>query len=302
MVEDDRKFEKGTILFLAPSGHTRDVLAAYGVIFAGLEDVYQRLDEAPDWPTWRVRQERGEDDFDHGAVLVDGGARIGFASGGGVVLHRAARELVFRTPEPFSRDALLHPGLVPVAAVIALWDGRAALHCSALLVDGALWAFLADREGGKSTTAALCVQRGCELFTDDMLIADGTLGYAGPPSIDLRAAAADAIGADVTAVDGRDARWRLRVPSSQLTAPIAGLVTLDWSDSIVFEELGTVERMSQLERHLSMPTEGRQLLALAQLPMLRFSRPQDLMTSGRSVDALLEALRAFQTARATACG
>jgi hypothetical protein len=181
---------------------------------------------------------------------------------------------------------------VPVAAIIALWEGRAAIHSAAVSVDGErVWALLAQREGGKSTTAALAVEAGAQLFTDDMLIVEGVRCFAGPASVDLRPESARRLGGEALGEIGERERWRKRVPATRLTAELAGFVELAWSEGgVTIEELGLADRLRILDEHISMPAAGEQVLALAGLPMLRLSRPHDLDAAAASVAQLLERL------------
>lgn len=267
-----------------------DLVAAYGLRLRGIPGVPAAASPPPEWPVWHVEQTTGDAGYAEGAAIAHGTARIGFPSGGGIRVDHAASTITFITERPMRAETVLHPGLVPAAAVIALWAGRAAVHASALLVGGGLWGFLADRGGGKSTTAALLSQRGCPLFADDMLILDGDTAFAGPSIIDLRPSAAEVLGGEHLGVIGRRERWRLRVPAAPLSTPLRGFVVLDWDDAVSFRELDLPERFRQLERHLSVPVQPEQLLLLAGLPMLRYARPRDIAVAGGAADALLHEL------------
>lgn len=263
----------------------------YGIRVAGIE----APDETPKgdhgWPVWTVRQAPGQVDFDFGVHFHAKGALVGLGRGTGIDIDRETQTVTYTMRERMTDEAMLHPALVPAVAVIALWQGRASLHCSALLIDGGVWGMVADREGGKSTTAALLVERGAELFADDMLILDGHTAFAGPGSIDLREEAAAELGGQPLGRVGERERWRKRVSVPVATAPLAGFVTLAWGPVVKVEELGAGDRIEQLSRHLSGAVVGEHLLALADRPMLRFTRPQDLRGADSAADILLDELR-----------
>jgi hypothetical protein len=210
---------------------------------------------------------------------------------GRITVHRSRREIAFVTTRPLSDEAVLHPGLVPVAAVVSWWKGRACLHASAVVARGEVWALLADRGGGKSTTAALLGARAYGLFTDDMLIVEGTRCFAGPPSIDLRADASRQLGGAFIGVVGRRERWRKTVPGATPEAALGGLIELVWTDAAPsLEELDLAQRIELVGRHASMPIDGEQLLALASRPALRLARPRGLDRAGLGIELLGRAI------------
>jgi hypothetical protein len=210
---------------------------------------------------------------------------------GRITVHRARREIVFATSRRLSDEAVLHPGLVPVAAVVSWWKGRACIHASAIVAGGEVWALLADRGGGKSTTAALLGRRAHGLFTDDMLIVEGTRCFAGPPSVDLRADASQQLGGASVGRIGRRERWRMALPGSTPEAALGGLIELVWTDGPAsVEELDLQHRMELVGRHASMPIDGEQLLALASRPALRFARPRSLDQADTGIELLERAI------------
>jgi hypothetical protein len=165
------------------------------------------------------------------------------------------------------------------------------MHASAVVIGGRVWALLADRDGGKSTTAALLADRGCALFTDDLLILDGLECFAGPASVDLRAEAAGRLGGASLGVVGNRERWRKAFPVGVLQAPLGGWIELAWSDELVSVDPieAVADRLALLDRHKSLPMNGEQILDLATVPMFRWSRPRSLGAAGEAVDALIAA-------------
>ena len=247
-----------------------------------------------DWEAWTVEQRVGEADDAEGMTVRTQTARVGLPGAGELLVDRNTRTITFAVRRPLAPDALLHPGIVPAAAIIAFWQGRAPVHASAVLVNDRVWGLLADREGGKSTTAALLADRDVRLFTDDMLIVAGGEAFAGPASVDLREEAARALGGKSLGVVGTRERWRKSLPVERSAAPLAGWVLLEWSTAgdAELSPMDAGERIAAIERHASLPVTGEQLLDLAAVPMLRFRRPRVLDRAGPAVDLLLERLRA----------
>ena len=274
--------------------HGQEGLAAYGLRIVGLGPG-DGVPPPPDWPTWTVAQRREQADESDGMSLTETGGRIGLPGNGEIRLDRTERSIVFATRRELRPEAVLHPGLVPAAAVIALWQGRACIHAAGVLVAGSAWGLLAEREGGKSTTAAMLAAGDGAIFTDDMLIVAGFEAFAGPASVDLRDDAAERLGGTSLGVVGSRTRWRKLLERPAVAAPLGGWVELVWSDGPVrITEVAAGERVAILDRHLSLPVRGEQLLELADRPMLRFERPRELAAA----DAATERLAAELAARA----
>jgi hypothetical protein len=267
-------------------------LAAYGLQILGLGPG-DGVPPPPDWPTWTVEQRREQADDADGMSLTDERARIGLPGAGEIRIDRAARSITFACHRELSAEAILHPGLVPAAAVVALWQGRACVHAAGVLVGESAWGLLAEREGGKSTTAALLAERGCALFTDDMLVVSAREAFAGPGSVDLRDEAAERLGGTSLGMIGSRTRWRKALARHVVAAPLGGFVELAWSDGPVrVSEVAAGERVAVLDRHLSLPVRGAQLLELVDHPMLRFERPRALGAAAAATDRLVAELAA----------
>ena len=287
--------------------------AAYGLRLLGLGGLVGGRPAPSDWEAWTVRQvvEPGcelegeqmtvwEDralipmpELPRRAAVAVCRSRsvIPLAGLGRITVDRDRHEIVFATVRPLSDEAVLHPGLVPGAAVVNSWKGRACVHAAAVTAGGGVWALLADRGGGKSTTAALLAGRAHAFFTDDMLIVEGTRCFAGPASVDLREDASEELGgASIGVIGGRE-RWRKPVPGAPAEAPLGGLIELAWTDGAAsMDELGLADRIELAGRHLSMPVDGEQLLALASRPALRFARPLNLDGAATGLELLRQAI------------
>jgi hypothetical protein len=279
--------------------HDGQGYAAYGLRLLGLGI---SSDASPAWEPWTVTQqvEAGSQLAGEEMRVWGDRALIPMPELGRVTVDRNRREIVFTTIRPLAAEAVLHPGLVPVAAVVNWWNGRACLHASAVVspVDRRVWALVADRGGGKSTTAALLAKRGYGLFTDDMLIADGTHCFAGPASVDLRTDASEALGGRNIGRIGQRERWRKTLPRVTLEAPLAGLIELAWSEGEPgLETLDFARRLELVGQHASMSMEAQQLLALASLPAVRFARPRSLDRAEEGIGLLEQVLGPPSTPR-----
>jgi hypothetical protein len=269
--------------------------AAYGLRLTGVVTAEGdgRPPAPPGWETWTVAQEVGPADDAPGMIVEATHARVGLPGAGEIRIDRGARTIVFATREPLRPEALLHPGLVPVAAVTAWWSDRVAVHASAVVVGDRVWGLLAEREGGKSTTAAMLAERGCSLFADDMLVVDGNRCFAGPGSVDLRAEPASSLGGRSLGVVGQRERWRKPYDNTLVEATLAGWVRLTWSQdgSIDIVESTIGDRIGEIGHHASLPISPDHLLDMALAPMLTLSRPRSLAAAAVAVDRLLGALR-----------
>lgn len=271
----------------ARSEDPRRGVAVYGLRLLGLGAAAGNAPE--DWEAWRVRRTvRDGCELDGDSMtLWEERALIPIPGLGRIEIDRPGREIAFITARPLSEEAILHPGLVPAAAVVNAWKRRACIHGSAVAEGGRAWAFLSDRGGGKSTTAALLARRGHALLTDDMLIVDDLHCFAGPASVDLRGDASAALGGRFLGVIGHRERWRVALKGAALEAELAGVIELAWTDGpIEVTELGVPERLELIGRHASMPIPPDQLLALASVPAVRVARAHDLQGAGEALDVL----------------
>jgi hypothetical protein len=267
--------------------------AAYGLRLLGLRGLVGGRPAPSDWEAWTVRQvvEPGCELEGERMTVWEDRALIPLAGLGRITVDRDRHEIVFATVRPLSDEAVLHPGLVPGAAVVNSWKGRACVHAAAVTAGGGVWALLADRGGGKSTTAALLAGRAHAFFTDDMLIVEGTRCFAGPASVDLREDASEELGGASIGVIGERERWRKPVPGAPAEAPLGGLIELVWTDGAAsVDELDLADRIELAGRHLSMPVDGEHLLALASRPALRFARPLNLDGAATGLELLRQAI------------
>ena len=272
--------------------HLDDVpLGAYGLRLRGVEsaaDLLVPVDTSlPAFElAWEPAEPRSAPDR-----VSDSRARLQLRSGGELLIDRAAGRVLARVPHEVRPDELVHPYLAPAAAVIGRWLGRESLHAGAFAVDGRVWGLIGSREAGKSSMLAALAARGCGVVCDDMLVLDGGSPLAGPRSIDLRADAAERLGAGKPiGITGARERWRMRLPQVGGGLVLAGWIFLAWGDTVAVRPVGAGERLSRLfaERGVRLPPARPELLVdLAELPAWELSRPRDWDSVDACVDRLL---------------
>src|SRR5690242_1477486 len=118
--------------------------AAYGLRLVGLG---AGGDPAPpEWATWHVVQETGAFDDSEGMEVRMRRARVGLPGAGEIRIDRDAASITYATQRPLPRPALVHPGLVPAAAIVNWWAGRGCIHGAAFLHGDRAWCLVAERE------------------------------------------------------------------------------------------------------------------------------------------------------------
>lgn len=227
--------------------------------------------------------------------LDDRSACLDMGGGGRIELDRDLGRVRFSTPTPMSDDRVVHPGLAPVAAVWAHWQGWVAIHGGAFVADGGAWAVTGAKGMGKSSTVAWLDAQGFPVVADDVLIiSDGTVA-AGPRCVDLRpdAAAHLGVGTNIGVVGARE-RWRAPLGAVAAETPLRGWIHLAWGDSVEIEPLRGSARLTALAAAQALLLQGRDspaLIDLAGLPSWRFSRPRGL-NSLPPVEALVARITA----------
>lgn len=254
----------------------RPRLGAYGLALDGVDAAAAFLVDAhPDWPQFELTNTIGLADGS-GDRLDDRRAQLRLRSGGEILVDRAGR-VEFVTPEPLSAAELVHPYLAPVAAVAARWFARESFHGGAFVLGEDVWAVLADREGGKSTTLAWLAACGLPIVCDDMLVLEDGKPFAGPRVLDLRADAAERLGVgEYLGVVGARERWRLRLDDVPRGSRLRGWVFLEWGREIAVERVGGSARLPRLLAHLGLrvpPLGPDRVLELAGLPAWELRRP-----------------------------
>ncbi|HEX8067150.1 MAG TPA: hypothetical protein VF520_11550 [Thermoleophilaceae bacterium] len=257
---------------------------AYGFAIDGLDDPQALLGRAePGWPRLTIVREAREPTAGPapGTVRVDGDrAEVWIGDGGLVEVDRAASTVAFATRERVADGLVVHPYLGLPASIASHWLGRQTLHGGAFLDgDGGAWALLGDKEGGKSSTLGWLLRRGLRVLSDDILVLDRGVLFAGPRCVDLRREPASVLGGEDVGRVGNRVRWRLDPGEAPPSAPLAGLVHLEWGDRVLVEPVGAEGRLAGLVRSsVIRPGDGdaTPFLELAALPTYRLVRPRDL--------------------------
>lgn len=262
----------------------------YGLRFEGLPTGgLLPAGELP-WPLIEVRQAEGMPaaetwfgEEDGLVALRDGPRRIYF--------ERAARRATFYGSHIDPED-LIHPYLAPIGIAFARWTQREAFHAGAFLAGDGAWALIGDCEAGKSTLLAALAARGIPVLSDDLVVTDGTLAFAGPRSLDLRARPdAACLGGYLAASPSRQGtRWRVALGAVAPVFPLRGWFYLSWSDRLELERLSSAENLARLAQSRALPdqpTSSSDLLELAVLPAWEVRRPRSWPGLQDTIERLL---------------
>jgi hypothetical protein len=129
------------------------------------------------------------------AALPDGSAYRRWSNLFEFLVTADARRIYARAVSGVEDEAMLAYLLVDALSFSMVRLGFEPLHATAVLTDYGVIAFLGNSGDGKSTLAALLVQHGCKLLTDDMLVLARDRGrwlaQPGPPRLKLHRAMAD---------------------------------------------------------------------------------------------------------------
>lgn len=167
-------------------------------------------------------------------------------------------------PAPEASEGLLRlPLLGPVMALLLHMRERLVLHASAVSIGARVAAFVGDKGAGKSTTTAAAIERGHQLFTDDLLavsFADGRPKAApGFPSVKLVSDCADRFtlqGAQKLAAPVADFPKQLRRLAGSFdnaSRGVAAIYVLDRQDRTEVIDLPTNEALKAIMRFSYVP-------------------------------------------------
>jgi hypothetical protein len=261
-------------------------VGAYGLRIEGLDAGADLLHEAHDeWPVLAV-------DFDGGELsCVD--VQLDLVGAGTLRMQREPTRASFALPGPADARQIVHPYLVPAAAIAGLWHGRQAFHAGGFVVGDGIWGVVGERESGKSTLLAGLHLGGTEVVSDDMLAIWHGTAYPGPRAIDLRAEAATALGLGepLGTVGARD-RWRVHLPAGARPRPFEGWIFLERGQVIEFATLAPSVRVGRLLQQRTLQTQGGDpaVLDLVAKPAVVLRHPErwtSVVDDGRALVELL---------------
>lgn len=262
----------------------------YGLRLRGVEEADDLLGEAHGhWPEVTLAWREGDTGLEQEEV-TDTKAAIRLQTGGRIELDRERGRAVYHVPRPLSAQELVHPYLVPVAAVMAHWHGRESVHAGGFVAGGGVWGVVGERESGKSSTLARLALDGVGIVSDDLLALEGLTALPGPRAIDLREepAARLGVGASIGLAGARE-RWRLRLRPVATDLELRGWIHLAWGDRVEAVPISGGERVARLfgQRAARLPSLAPEvLLDLASLPSWELRRPQRWDSLGDAADCL----------------
>lgn len=273
-------------------------VGAYGLRFTGLPLGDAVAGGAPsDWPLVRLRatKERAGAAPGGGAEIDASRAVIDLGDGlRRLVLDRAAASAVYQGPD-LEVDELAHPYLGPTAAVFSRWAGREVFHGGAFVGrGGTAIAVLGARDAGKSTLLAALAARGVAVLADDLLVVDRGAVFAGPRTLDLRAAPGVELtdGGRLAVSRSRGgSRWRIGLPPAPSQLPLGGWVFLRGpSDALTCTPVPATERLQRIASargYAELPSDPHVVLDLAALPAWDLSFPRSWAALDAAVASVL---------------
>lgn len=259
---------------------------AYGFAIDGIERADEWLMTVPsDWPLVTIGQRIGVPENE--SYTTPDEAFLSLIDKRGLHVTREPAQATFVGPDSLPTAALVHPYLAPAFSVFAHWAGWIAFHGGGFVIDGEAWILTARTGRGKSTTLAAMSEAGYPIVSDDVAVMSEGQVYAGPRSVDLREQSIFGRAVDLGRV-GRRPRWRLPLGEVPPRLPVAGVVKLDWSDSVVVRSVPLEERAELVSESLSIRTDRFRMLRIMVLPTVEVRRPKSDV--GETVDLILEAI------------
>jgi hypothetical protein len=276
-------------------GRLEQAVGAYGLRIEGISEGARRLlgPADPSWETLELVAGIGSSDGAPGGVGRSH-AVVPLLNGGEILVRRAPLVAEVNLPSRWPRDEeLLHPYLGYAAVCVARWLGRECFHAGGFVAEGGVWAFVGERESGKSSMLGWLATHGHDIVCDDQLVVQDGSVLAGPRFLDLRRDAAEMLGAGTPLgqVGGRE-RWRLEVGPVPGTLPLRGWIFLDWGPEIEVDRAPAAQRLQRIRDQLSLriPNDPVALLELASLPSWQLRRPWGWASIDEATRRLLDAI------------
>jgi len=245
------------------------------------------------WPILRFRRERGRLGFDERGWAIDGSyAHLPVGRESQALFDRGRRVVTVRSPAVVPEESLVHPILALAGGIFAHWDGREALHAGAFVGNDGAWILLGDNEAGKSSTLAQLALLGYPVLSDDLVVLQDMMAFAGPRCLDLRRATTSRLNLDELLEVRGNERYRLPLGEIVPEVPVHGWIFLAWGSRIELRELGPGDRVRRLtnKRMLigRLPTRPDLFLDLARLRAWELVRPRRWDCLRPAVDSLLD--------------
>ncbi len=267
---------------------------AYGFRLDGVEAAQPLLvPAAGDWPALNLSAQLGFDSI--ASDQVDGDhARLRLRSGGVAEVEWASGNVVFTLRRRAAAAELVHPTLVPVAALGSRRRGRESFRAGAVVLSDGAWGVIGARGAGKSSLLAWLALSGYPVLTDDLLVVDEQrAAIAGPRAIDLREAAARRLGVGEPIPARQEERYRMLVGGVPPAVPLRGFIRLAWGDSPTVVRVPPAWRPAALAASRAVrlaPGDPHALAELSALPMVELRRPREWGAAADAADRLLCAL------------
>jgi hypothetical protein len=251
------------------------------------------VDAGPDWIDWTIERETGECRPD--GVINESRASLPLGAAGCMEVDRSTTVArLISSPAP-SDEAIVHPYLAAMAAIVTRWHRLHAFHCGGLRVHGVAWGVLGGSAAGKSTLLGALASQGIGVISDDLLVIREGMALAGPRCVDLRGDMACALGlGEPIGIVGARERWRVRLEPVPAETPLRGWIVLAWGAEVAVRQVPAAARLPTLLEHATivpMPVEPAALIDLAAHPMITFERPCAVATLLDSVRHLAGELR-----------
>jgi hypothetical protein len=264
---------------------------AYGFAVEGLVDTSALVPAGADWPLLTV--ELAERHAPQPPTSVtDDSATIPLRDGTLIELDRARGVVRFSAPTPLAESHVTHPGLGFAAVPLAHWAGRECFHGGGFVAGQGAWGVMGTTGSGKSTLLAALALAGCEIVSDDFLVAGARAAYAGPRCLDLREPVPAKLGIEGEVSLSPRARPRLALAPTRPVLPLRGWLVLEWGESPELVPIPAGERLTVLAGERIWPPLGTAvgLLDLASLPAWRLRRPRRWGAVSQTVELLLAAV------------